>query len=617
MIKLSIGMACANDPKGLYWTLLILREVNQFGGEIVVVNNASSTPQGQSVKAVALDFGANHIDFDRDHGTSQPRNEALRQMTGEYGLIIDSHVSVPNLGQLTQELHNGTIGGDDIFSGPLFMGWRKGTSTHFRDEWGPDGMWGRWGLAWQRFDRKGPIFDVTATTGDQGGKARFWTVTMDPQPVDIPVDCEYLGHHAALIRAGYSPLGTLPTDKPFEIPAMGLGMFLVKRETWLGFHPLARKFGGEELTIHEYYRDHGRKAICLPWLPWHHFFAEDKTSPGYELPNADRARNYILQVNRLKKREQHWPRMIAAMNKLAGADQVEKIVANPDQYPIEPCATCGKSETGLPYESMSADDLVSMVRHRPRDFDKQVDNLIAQVAGMERITAVVKRREWDVVLLASGAKSVVSHNREVDPKLQERCNVLFPGAYQHQPGWPKDIEETDCLVLDTIPTGDVLYGNLTLFAPKVAKRIVIHATALHGNKGEGGGPGMFLGLTRFLRENPDWLVIDHNDTQFGLTVISREPDRRKPLPGILTKAANLASAMAAHIASGMQPATEEQADIRVSTCSLCKFRNGPNCSVCGCVIELKATLASSECPLGHWSIAESAGHPIVPGGIAE
>ncbi len=610
MRMLSIGMACANDPKGLWATLVFLRTVNRFLGEIIVVDNFPSTALGASVRAIALDYECEYIPFDQDHGTSQPRNEVFRRATGKYVLCIDSHITMPNLGRLAQELAQGSIAGDHLWHGPIRLGYRSGVATHFRDEWGPDGMWGRWGLAWQKQDRTGPIFDVRAEFGDQGGRAMFQTVEMDPQPIDLGIDTPYLGSHQVLVDAGYSPIIN-PGDSPFPIPGMGLGLFLAKRESWLGFHPLARKFGGEEMTIHEAYRDAGREVFCIPWMPWDHFFAADKTNPGYELPNADRARNYILQINPLKKRDKHWPRMIDAMNKLAGAEQVAKIVADPERYPIEPCATCGKSEAGLPYEAMSADDLMSMVRHRPRDFDKQVDNLLEQTKGMERITAIVKRREWDVVLLAGGA-AVTSYNREADTKLRERCRQLFPGPYSFVDNWPAEIEETDCLVVDTIPTGEVLYGNLTLFAPKVTKRIVIHATTLHGNNGEGGKAGMFLGLTRFLKENPEWLVVDHNPTQFGMTVISREPQLRKPLPGILTKAANFAAAMATHVASGMVPATEEQADIRLSTCSLCKFRNGPNCSVCGCVLELKATLASSECPLGHWAIAEAEGHPIVP-----
>ena len=49
-------MACANDWQGLWSTLLFLRDVNRFGGEIIVVDKAPTTPDGKSVRSIAIDL---------------------------------------------------------------------------------------------------------------------------------------------------------------------------------------------------------------------------------------------------------------------------------------------------------------------------------------------------------------------------------------------------------------------------------------------------------------------------------------------------------------------------------------------------------------------------------
>jgi hypothetical protein len=47
-------------------------------------------------------------------------------------------------------------------------------------------------------------------------------------------------------------------------------------------------------------------------------------------------------------------------------------------------------------------------------------------------------------------------------------------------------------------------------------------------------------------------------------------------------ATNLARAVAAHVADGMQKADAPELQRRLETCSVCELRNDDRCTVCGC-----------------------------------
>lgn len=606
---LGVGMACANDSKGLWGTLNNLREERHFSGDIYVVDNDPETAEGASIKATCEDYGAIHIPMPHPKGTSAPRDRIFQEAITDWVLVIDSHVTVPQLGRLTYELESNRISGDDLFHGPIMFGRNKGYATHFRDEWGADAMWGRWGLAWQSKDRKGPIFDIRAETGDDGGRMLCSTVEMNPQPIDIGLEIPFSGSYKGLLKNGYLPLGALVGDQPFEIPGMGMGLYLSRRESWLGFHPLATGFGGEEMTIHELYREHGRKVICLPWLNWWHRFAADKTDPGYRLEMRHRARNYALSIGRLKSKDKHWPRLAEAMIKKLGQVGWNQIAQNPEKD----CDTCGNGTAGMPFEQLTANEMVEWVRNHPRDIDKQVDNLQKVLAGQSEITLIVKRCEWDIVAASTGA-SVISYNREVIPAVTSRVHALWPNFAVAAAAWPAEIAECDALILDTEPHADRLYNDLDAFASSVRKRIVIHATHQKGEM-DGERVGLLPGLRAWLRTHQEWQVVFHSDAGYGLTVISRDPQDKKPLPTLAQQAINFTKAMAYHAASGAKTVSEETAQVRLDTCALCPNRAGDRCTMCGCYLASKAVLQTSECPAGYWEIAEREQKPFVPSSI--
>jgi len=82
-------------------------------------------------------------------------------------------------------------------------------------------------------------------------------------------------------------------NEPFEIPAQGLGLFACRKDSWLGFNPFFRGFGGEEGYIHEKYRKAGKKTLCLPFLQWMHRFGRPN-GIKYPITLDNKVRNYFI-----------------------------------------------------------------------------------------------------------------------------------------------------------------------------------------------------------------------------------------------------------------------------------------------------------------------------------
>lgn len=90
----------------------------------------------------------------------------------------------------------------------------------------------------------------------------------------------------------------LPAE-PKEIWAMGAGFFACRRDSWLGFNPGFRGFGGETGYIQEKYRKAGKKVLCDPKMVWMHLFHNEGTKIPYPLKMNDRIKNYILGFEEL------------------------------------------------------------------------------------------------------------------------------------------------------------------------------------------------------------------------------------------------------------------------------------------------------------------------------
>jgi hypothetical protein len=110
----------------------------------------------------------------------------------------------------------------------------------------------------------------------------------------LQVTFSWWGHEIPLEEAGFYPVGKHASDPHFEIPAMGLGLFSMRKDAWPGFNPLFRGFGGEEGYIHEKVRRGGGKAICLPALRWIHRFTREGQTIPYPLNLWNKVRNHVL-----------------------------------------------------------------------------------------------------------------------------------------------------------------------------------------------------------------------------------------------------------------------------------------------------------------------------------
>lgn len=86
-------------------------------------------------------------------------------------------------------------------------------------------------------------------------------------------------------------------------------------------------------------------------------------------------------------------------------------------------------------------------------------------------------------------------------------------------------------------------------------------------------------------------------------------------PGLLRKAANLATAVMRHVAAGMPTVTPEEAARRLEICGSCEFFDAAKgtCKRCGCHLSTKASWSLEACPVGKWGpIPPVPGEPTAP-----
>jgi len=246
--KLTIGTCVYDDYEGLYFTIQSLRLHHKEvldRLEFVIINNNPKSAQGREIRKFVdwLKEPVTYVEFDGFSATSL-RDKIFGLANTEYVLVLDCHVLL-DPGSLKKLLDFYDAGKDyqNLLQGPLIYDDMKNVSTHFNlDKWGSD-MWGVWDT-------------------DKRGKD--------------------------------------PNNKPFEIPAQGLGLFTCRKDSWLGFNKKFRGFGGEEGYIHEKYRLAGRKAVCLPFLRWLHRFGRPAGVP-YRPTKEDRFRNYMIGFQEIGK----------------------------------------------------------------------------------------------------------------------------------------------------------------------------------------------------------------------------------------------------------------------------------------------------------------------------
>ncbi|MDB5342008.1 MAG: hypothetical protein JWP89_385 [Schlesneria sp.] len=85
-----------------------------------------------------------------------------------------------------------------------------------------------------------------------------------------------------------------------------------------------------------------------------------------------------------------------------------------------------------------------------------------------------------------------------------------------------------------------------------------------------------------------------------------EAEPSPPLPPLLIRGWNFASAMARWAVAGMPRRSQEEIEARLTICQTCEFLQNNHCSKCGCAciatnqVVNKLALATEKCPLGKW-----------------
>lgn len=238
-------MITYDDFDGVYFTLQSLRlhhpEVAD-DVEFIIIDNNPTSVHGKEVKNLT-NWGNNTVRYVpfTEYNSTAVRTKIFEYADTPYVMCIDCHVLL-DLGSIKRLINFFDSGKDEgnLLQGPLLYDDLKGVATHFDLVWRGH-MWGIW------------------ATDDRGRD---------------------------------------PNSPPFEIPAQGMGLFSCRKDSWLGFNPLFRGFGGEEGYIHEKYRKAGKKTLCLPFLRWNHRFGR----PGgvkYPLTLENKIRNYFIGFTEL------------------------------------------------------------------------------------------------------------------------------------------------------------------------------------------------------------------------------------------------------------------------------------------------------------------------------
>ncbi len=256
--KLTVAMCTYDDFYGTYFSI---QSIQLYHSEVLddieflVIDNNPSGEHGKELKKFIEESVPNgvYVPFDEYTGCGV-RTKLFEHANAPAVLCMDCHVLL-GLGSLKKliEYYDENPETEDLLHGPLL--WeqlqntntvdgkvRRNISTHFDMKW-RGGMWGRW--------------------------------------------------------ANHDTLGYETDDPPFEIPAHGMGLFSSRKDSWLGFNEHFREFGGEECYIHEKYRKHGRKVLCLPFLRWMHRFYRPG-GPPYPITNDAKIKNYFIGHMELK-----------------------------------------------------------------------------------------------------------------------------------------------------------------------------------------------------------------------------------------------------------------------------------------------------------------------------
>ena len=622
-MKLSICFPVYDDFDGLYFSAsdIPLRHPEVCDDiEIVVVDNHPESPHGQACKNwvegyLSGSVKARYIAAPGPGGPALTKQRCVDEAAGDFVLVMDSHVRLA-AGALSRlikffDAHPDT---KDLYSGPL-------------------------------------CFDTDYLRVARGERVPNCTTHMERV---------WRGHDLGIWAS--DPRGFDVDAEPFEIPAQGAGLFACRREAFVGFNPNVRGFGGEEFDLYDRTRMAGGKGILLPFLRWIHRFGRPGGAP-YAVTVWDKMRNYVLthqdrgeSVDPIYEHFVAIHKHILTIADLRSNDLTEKVGAadwerlNNDKAfmearafarttsqekaaikeftfsttggvseadwkylmddpighitpPVKPgCGTCGGGRKPLD-DSITLDDLYKQASETPSDINEHCAKLRELATMCPTIVEFGHRRGVSTVAMLHGQPDkLTSYDIHEDPVWRDLQARQGKTTFQFIQAdvTAIDIEDCDLLFEDARHTAAHIDAILSKHAGKVRRFIAFHDTVIFGETGEDGGPGILPALRKFVKAHREWSVVYHSQANHGFTVLGKMPEDKPKLPPLTAMAWNLTKAMAEHAKNGFKVSTEEQAEGRLDVCALCDQRRDTRCAVCGCFVDIKATLDSSECPLGKW-----------------
>lgn len=531
--------------------------------------------------------GARYIPLPEPVGTAAPRDKIFDEARGDVVIVCDSHVmlGVQTLPAI-RKYFTDPVNEDDILHGPMLHKHRRAdgrlatAATHYEDKW-RSSMWGVWAVAWRckcgtdayhfhvcQSDPRpkseplqivdGAIIATPQQPDLPTITCEFYRVGMGQERLlccpecgaDFPVGLDYANHYAELTAAGYAQRCDSGDDtEPFAVPGMGLGMFAMRKDAWPGFTVGMVGFGGGELHLHELVRRNGGRSVCHPLCPWWHRFERDRVP--YATPLWHKVRNYVLWRNRLGMDLQPVHDHFVGNRELKGGSLTEEqwgyLLESPLQHVEFPKHLAppvvagrrtanGRPDKGRPQPPADAATFAAVydwTRTTKRDCIDHLPTIKKMAAECETVVGLVKRREWDAAVLAGAPTVYHSYNTEPDP-LHDRLAAIAV-ELDGQPAYTVEHVDSlqvapvpcDMLVIDTVHTAERLRAELDRWAGSVSRWIVLRGTKAFGEHAEGSKqPGLLVAAREFMQRNPHWKRVAQEDAQYGLTVLSRDPNER-------------------------------------------------------------------------------------------
>lgn len=497
---LTIGMPTCYDYSGALESVMALKMYHDLGDgelEIIVVDN---TPEPAYRKALRdqiyhkakpekfedykIAQNVKYFEFTEEKGPAETKNMVFENATGEYVMCIDSHVLLKK--DSIQELivFLKSLKGEDrdhFYTGPLRHGNGK-LATHWDIRWRGE-MLGTWGK--------------------------------DPN--------------------------LLKDNTPKDIPANGCGLILCRKDSWLGFNKDFNGFGGEEVYIHDKYRQAGRRVLLLPNLEWWHRFG-NPDAKHYNLNRYSKVRNYLIGYLELNKNTEDIYDHFVNMDK--GRDDLAKHLV--EEHSVDERLVKDKSQHEL--EMMHVKHkiskkqwewLVSNPIENIKSIDEPEENLFRTLANSKDITdisehfnifrafaedsssyAEVSRRPHTWVPAAVEKIQVTSYlyNANILPVSKGFDNVSINTVGAFEEGLKKleeNPEKYDMVFVKLPHEANAGVAVLNSLAKSANKFIAIHDTQFKLKESLGAAIKEFVDST-------EWNVAYHSNNQYGFTVLTTE-----------------------------------------------------------------------------------------------